>query len=205
MATHADSIAMMGSSVRAFVAVNFSDAVKAEMGKLIASIDALEVRGVRVVRAEGLHLTLIFLGDVDSDVVPSIMSAMETAAAESEPFELALAGTGVFPNAASPRTLWVGVDGDLSRLSTFQSRVQSALETAGFGRSKERFSPHVTVARVRNRLSSSQRKRVTAALDGAIPAPIAVRVDSIALMRSTRQPGGSIYAPFHTVQLGACR
>ena len=41
--------------------------VKAEMGKLIAAVDVLELRGVRTVRAEGLHLTLRFLGDVDSD------------------------------------------------------------------------------------------------------------------------------------------
>ena len=77
MAAPTGQAAMTVSRVRVFVAVNLPDAVKAEMGKLIASIDALEVRGVRIVRAEGLHLTLRFLGDVDSDDVPSIISAME--------------------------------------------------------------------------------------------------------------------------------
>ena len=147
IATPAGYTTMTNSRVRVFVAVELSDPVKAEMGKLIAAIDALELRGVRTVRAEGLHLTLRFLGDVDSDVVPSIISAMETAAAESAPFELSLAGTGAFPNTATPRTLWVGMKGDLDRLVTLQRGVQSALETAGFGRSSERFSPHVTIAR----------------------------------------------------------
>ena len=196
---------MTGSSVRVFIAVTFPDAVKAELGKLIAAIDALEVRGVRVVRAEGLHLTLRFLGDVSRDALPSIASAMHTAAAESEPFELTLAGTGAFPNAASPRTLWVGVDGDLERLSTLQRGVQRALEEVGFDRSRERFSPHVTVARVRDRVSTANRGLVASALNQAIISPIAVRVDSITLIRSTPQPGGSIYTPLHIVTLGVCR
>ena len=178
------------------------DPVKAEMGKLIAAVDALELRSVRTVRAEGLHLTLRFLGDVDSDVVPSIISAMETAAAESAPFELSLAGTGAFPNTATPRTLWVGMKGDLDQLVTLQRGVQSALETAGFGRSRERFSPHVTIARIRDRVSSIHRRRAAAVLNEAIPSPIKVRVDSITLMRSTPQPGGSIYNQLHTAPLG---
>ena len=211
---------MTDSRVRVFVAVELPDPVKAEMGKLIAAVDALELRGVRTVRAEGLHLTLRFLGDVDSDVVPSIISAMETAAAESAPFELTLAGTGAFhsyqrtagngksvgpagPDTATPRTLWVGMKGDLDQLVTLQRGVQSALETAGFGRSGERFSPHVTIARVRDRVSSTHRRRAAAVLNEAIPSPIKVRVDSITLMRSTPQPGGSIYNQLHTAPLGA--
>ena len=205
MAAPTGQAAMTVSRVRVFVAVNLPDAVKAEMGKLIASIDALEVRGVRIVRAEGLHLTLRFLGDVDSDDVPSIISAMETAAAKSEPFDLTLAGVGVFPNVAAPRTLWAGVEGELDKLSTLQIRVQSALDAAGFGRSRERFSPHVTIARVRDRVSPSQRKRVIAVLDEAVRSPLPTRVDSIALMRSTPQPGGPIYTPLHAAQLGACQ
>ena len=122
---------MTGSRVRVFVAVDLPDTVKAEMGKLIALIEALEVRGVRSVRAEGLHLTLRFLGDVDSDVVPSIISAMETAAAESAPFELTLAGTGAFPNTAAPRTLWVGMKGDLDRARDTSARCPKC---AGDGR-----------------------------------------------------------------------
>ena len=194
---------MTGSSVRVFIAVTFPGTVKVEMGKLIASIEALEVRDVRTVRVESLHLTMRFLGDTDIGDIAKIVSAMEIAASESEPFNLTLSGAGAFPNAASPRTLWVGVDGDLERLSTLQGGVQRALESAGFSRSRERFSPHVTIARVRNRLCSSQHKRVTAALDEAIPSPIPVRVDSIALMRSTPQPGGSIYTPIHTSPLGS--
>ena len=192
-----------GSRIRVFIAVDLPDAVKEEIGKLIVSIDGLEVRGVRTVRAEGLHLTLRFLGDVDSDVVPSIVSAMETAAAESSPLELTLAGTGAFPNTATPRTLWVGMKGDLDQLVTLQRGVQSALETAGFDRSWERFSPHVTIARVRDRVPSNHRRRVTDALREVIPSPIKVRVDSITLMRSTPQPGGSIYTHLHTAPLGA--
>ena len=194
---------MTGSRVRVFVAVDLPDTVKAEMGKLIALIEALEVRGVRSVRAEGLHLTLRFLGDVDSGDIPSIISAMDTAAVESEPFDLALMGTGAFPNAAAPRTLWVGVEGELDRLSILQTGVQSALEEVGFNRTRERFNPHVTVARFRDRVSTEHSTRVTDALNHAIPSPIAVRVDSIVLMRTTPQPGGSIYTPIHTSPLGS--
>ena len=196
---------MTNSRVRVFIAADLSDAVKTEIGKLIAAIDALDLRGVRTVRAQGLHLTLRFLGDVDSDEVPKIISAMDSAAAESAPFELTLAGTGAFPNTATPRTLWVGMKGDLDRLVTLQCGVQSALETAGFGRSRERFSPHITITRVRDRAPSIHRRRVTAALDEVGCSPLPIRVDSIALMRTTLQPGGSIYTPLHTSPLDICQ
>ena len=196
---------MTVSRVRVFVAVTFPDAVKAEMGKLIAAIDALEVRGVRIVRAEGLHLTLRFLGDTGIGDIPKIISAMDIAASESEPFNLILSGTGAFPSSAAPRTLWVGVEGELERLSTLQRGVQRALEEVGFDRIRERFSPHVTVARVRDRVSTANRGLVASALNQAIISPIAVRVDSITLMQSTPQPGGSIYTPLHIVTLGVCR
>ena len=180
--------------------------VKAEMGKLIAAVDVLELRGVRTVRAEGLHLTLRFLGDVDSDDVPSIKSAMETAAAESEPFDLTLAGTGrrvpnTLPHHAHCGWEWKAT---WTSSSTLQRRVSKVRwTTAGFGRSRERFSPHVTIARVRDRAPSIHRRRAAAVLNEAIPSPIKVRVDSITLMRSTPQPGGSIYTQLHTAPLGA--
>ena len=193
---------MTASRLRVFVAVELPDSAKAEISKLSASIDALEVRGVRTVRREGLHLTLRFLGDTDAEDIPRITSAMEIVAAESERFNLTLAETGAFPNAAKPRILWTGVDGDLDKLSTLQGRVERALESAGLKRRRERFSPHVTIARVSDRVSAEQVSRVTAALNEGMPSPVPLRVDSIALMQSTPHPGGSVYIPIYITRLG---
>ena len=196
---------MTDSRVRVFIAVDLPDAVKLGLGKVIASIDRLEIRSVRTVRTEGLHLTLSFLGDVDVGDIPKVMSAMETAAAESEVMDLVLAGTGAFPNIMAPRTLWAGVKGELDKLSALQGRIEKALESAGLRQRKERFSPHVTIARIRNRMSAAQLEVVNAALEEAPQSPIAFRAGSIILMRSTPRQGGSVYTPMHIAMLGAGR
>ncbi len=188
---------MTTGHARVFIAVDLPDSVKSEVGKVIAQIDSLEVQGARTARSQGLHLTLRFLGDVELDKIPGIKSSMDAAAAESEPFDLALAGAGAFPNKANPRTLWVGVRGDLERLKTLKSDLDRALETADFPRSRERFTPHVTIARLRDRVPPRERQRVMETLNASLTSPLNLRVDSITLMQTAFHPSGSVYSPIH--------
>ena len=190
-----------GEKMRVFVAVELSDEAKAEIAGLISAIDALGVRGARTVRPEGVHLTLKFLGDVDAALIPDIQLAMNDSAAGAESFDLSLGDAGVFPNPRAARVLWVGVDGDIERLSRLQRRVESNLATLGFRPERRGFNPHVTIGRLRDGVSRSDRQRVTETLFSHQYARPAVRVESVSLIKTTLHPDGSIYEAIYGVGL----
>ncbi len=188
--------------MRVFVAVELSDEAKAEIAGLISAINALKVRDARTVRPEGVHLTLKFLGDVDSARVPDIQSAMNASAAGAEPFELALGDTGVFPNPRAARVLWVGVEGDIERLSEMQGRVEENMANLGFRPERRGFNPHITIGRLREGVSRSDRRRVVETLFSREYGQPAFYVERVGLINTTLHPDGSIYEPIYGVGLG---
>ena len=192
-----------GEKMRVFIAVELPAEVKAEFTGLVSAIDALGVRGVRTVRPSGIHLTIKFLGDVSADLIPEIESAMDDAAAEAEPFDLALGDSGAFPNPGAARVLWVGVAGDMERLRRLNRRVERSLSGLGFKPERRRFNPHITAARMRDRVSRSDRRRATDALFSHRYARPAIRVDRISLIRSVLHPDGAVYEPIYGVSLGS--
>ena len=156
-----------------------------------AAAGALGIRGVSPVRAQNAHLTLKFLGEADARGIAGAMAAMRLAASRSAPFRLRAGGFGAFPNLAEPRVLWLGVEGDLAALSRLRADLDGSMARVGFQRDWRGFTPHVTAARVRDRLSPAHAKRLTeTAAAVRVPADEFV-VRRVSLMRSDRSPGGA--------------
>ena len=189
--------------LRVFVAVELPTEVKAEFARIVSVIDALDVSGVRTVRSQGIHLTLKFLGDVNAKLAPEIQAAMDSAAAEAPQFDLSLGDAGAFPNIRAARVLWVGVEGDFESLNRLQQAVERSLSPLGFRPEPRRFNPHITAGRIRDRVSTSDRKRVTDSLFSHDYARPPIRVERISLVQSILRPDGAIYEPIYTVGLAA--
>ena len=184
----------MGERIRLFVAVGLPDSVKTELGSLIQALKAADVDGVRPVRPEGIHLTLKFLGDVDGNRVDAIVEALSSAAAGHSPFRLGLGEPGAFPSLRKPRVLWVGVDGDMEALASLQSDVEGALETVGFARDSQAYSPHLTLARIHRGAQPSSARRAADILSTAtIQRGAEIPVECISLMRTELHPDGAIH------------
>ncbi len=126
---------------RLFVAIDLPDEVR----ERIASLDGT-VPGGRWVPREQLHLTLRFIGEVDEEGFRGIKSVLE--GVRGAPFVLTLAKVGHFPPGRRPRVLWVGIEG-CAALLELQQRVEAALAGAGIIPEERRFSPHITVARLK--------------------------------------------------------
>ena len=181
-------------TIRTFVAVELSDSIKAHIAAGIAQLRQEQIDNMRLVRPEGVHLTLKFLGDIDANRVPTVADAMTQAAARHAPFSLALGQPGVFPNTNRARVLWIGVEGDLQLLRLLQSDIEEALIAAGFPPEKQRFNPHLTIGRMHHRASREDRRRATDALAAlTLPEDRTIAVKAISLMKSTLFPGGAIY------------
>ena len=194
---------MTAPSVRLFIAAELPDAFREDIARVGASALALGLGGVRPVRAENAHLTLKFLGEVDADRVEDVLASMRLAAARAAPFTLRTGNLGAFPNADAPRVLWLGVDGDLTALRRLRDDLEDALAAVGFQRDRRAFAPHVTAARVRDRLSPAAAKRLMNAAASTVPTtPIEFAVERLSLMRSDARPAGAVYTRLGEAGLG---
>ncbi|MBK9153007.1 MAG: RNA 2',3'-cyclic phosphodiesterase [Chloracidobacterium sp.] len=184
---------------RTFAAIDLSEEARRVAA---AHIDQLRrvFPGIRIgwERSEKLHFTLKFFGDVDEDLIPSLRSMLETVAAEAKVFEAILAGTGRFPPKGDPRILWFGA-ADNGNMSGLAERIASEASKLGFPKEKRRFTPHLTIARLRE--PSASHGLALAHLETAFE-PVRFEVHGITLYESTLLPGGSVYRKLLTAPFG---
>ena len=196
----------MRKPVRAFLAIELPGSVKAALARVVAELRAARLGGLRLVRPEGIHLTLKFLGDVPVNRIDAIGAAAERAAGRHAPFTLSLSGVGAFPGGRAPRVLWAGIAGDLDSLRTLQSSVDGSLAQLGFARERRAFNPHLTLARMRDSASREDRSRALCVLRAAQPEEaLAFDVDATALFQSTLGPGGAVYRRLLRAPLAGAR
>ena len=128
--------------VRLFVGLELPDALKASVAEL-----QLGLPGARWMGAEGLHLTLAFIGEVDGSALRRIVDAL--AGVQTSPLEVALHGLGHFPPRGPLRVLWIGASPPRPLVSLARG-VRRSLADAGFPTERRKFAPHVTIARFRH-------------------------------------------------------
>ena len=184
----------MTESVRAFLAIELIDEVKGALAHLVEELRRAEVRGLRPVKPEGMHLTLKFLGDVPRAQVELLVAEVSRVVVEVREFAVELGGVGVFPDGTAPRVLWVGVEGDLTSLRLLHRCMEEALQGLAYGRERRDFSPHLTLARISDRAPSAERRRAREALSSAGWEPgLRVDVEAVSLIRSVLLPQGARY------------
>ena len=136
--------------MRSFVAVDLPQPIKTAISDLQHALrTGAESLGdkadIKWSRAEGIHLTLKFLGEISAEQATQVTQAL-TGLGSFEPFILEVKGFGFFPDAHRPRVLWVGVDVSPA-LGQLAHRVDTALNGLGFAAEGRTFSPHLTLAR----------------------------------------------------------
>jgi 2'-5' RNA ligase len=120
--------------------------------RLVGLQERLAAPGVPVkwVEPENLHLTLLFLGEVDARETPAVCKAVEQAVRKVKPFAVTLAGVGAFPTPRRPRTLIVHVTEGGPELIALHDAIEAPLLELGCYRREERpFKPHLTLGRVK--------------------------------------------------------
>lgn len=112
--------------------------------------DDLREASLRWVRPEHLHLTLTFIGEVTDDLAAAIVKVMHRDIPR-RPFQIELAGFGVFPSRGAPRALWLGVQRGADEVVALQQILAGRLHELGTPLEPRPFSPHLTLARWRGR------------------------------------------------------
>jgi 2'-5' RNA ligase len=188
--------------VRCFIAIELPEEVKAGLKHLQAQLKSGDQPGVKWVDPYSIHLTLKFLGSVDVDRLDPITAAMGEAAQGVPPFPLKVEGLGVFPNLRRVQVVWVGVSGEVDKLARLQQRLESNLARLGFAPEGRRFTPHLTLARLRDRASLDERQEFGQLVAGTKFEPAySFQVDAVSLMRSQLTREGAIYSRISAVEL----
>ncbi len=103
----------------------------------------------RWVKVDNIHLTVVFMGSIETEDTPAITRVVREVCQTYGPFDISIKGIGCFPNRRSPRVLWLGLDGDLEPMSEFRDALQGHLKGFGIKEEKRKFKPHLTLARFR--------------------------------------------------------
>jgi 2'-5' RNA ligase len=135
---------------RLFVALAVPDEVKAKLEAVQADLrQVLPDRNVRWARREQFHLTLRFLGDVEAARVEALAEAIRAACEGFGALHLRAERIGCFPDRGYPRVAWVGVRDEAEQLPRLQQVVQAATEGFTSEAKEERFTGHLTLARIK--------------------------------------------------------
>jgi len=190
---------MPPSTLRTFLALLISDSTRRLLSQLIADLSP-QLPGLKWTKPDLLHLTLAFLGDVDSQLIPALITSASEPLRSLQPFDVHWQGLGAFPKPNRAAILWAGVSTGAQSLIDLQRPLASALTQSGFN-VDSRFAPHITLARSKRfggrpldlRSLIDQHRTTSFGVD---------HISEIVLMKSDTLPTGSIYTPLATIPLG---
>lgn len=134
---------------RCFIALPVPEEIARHLARLHRSVPH-EAGRITWVKAGAIHLTCVFLGAVEEELIDPVRSALEEAAAGIEPFETDLDGVGAFPRFDRPRVVWVALGKGAGEAVLLKKRIDRALEPLGFEPDRKRYYPHITLGRVRS-------------------------------------------------------
>jgi 2'-5' RNA ligase len=179
------------SRTRTFIAVELNDDIREHVVALQRTF-ARTGATVKWVEPENLHVSLVFLGEVDDRELHNICRAVQEVATQEEPFSLRVAGVGAFPNPRHPKVLWAGITDGADALHRLHSALEANLLARGCYRKEERgYTPHVTLGRVKGErdglmLAPELTKRL--AWDGG-----RAQVDQVVVFGSVLEKAGPVY------------
>jgi RNA 2',3'-cyclic 3'-phosphodiesterase len=190
--------------VRLFVAVEIDAAVVAAAQTVTAQLReraeaAAPQARITWIPANLMHLTIRFIGNVADQEVARLVDAL-TARLPIHPFSLEVSGLGAFPPRGAPRVLWAGITAGTDELVRTEVETSARLQQLGIPPDDRVFSPHLTLARVRE----PGGLKTSALLAGLERTPLGTsRVDAITLFESRLSPKGPTYVPLHRTALRA--
>jgi RNA 2',3'-cyclic 3'-phosphodiesterase len=188
--------------VRLFVGVPLDPALARDLGRvadeLRQRVDRHSPRAkLTWVAPERLHFTVRFIGETDEGPAAGIRDALAPPLGVA-PFDLEVAELGAFPERGKPRVLWVGVGAGHDEMVRVEREVSARLAACGIAPEDRPYSPHLTLARVREPAGL----RAGDVLEGLARSIGTQRVAAITLFQSRLSPQGPTYVALQQTPLG---
>jgi len=146
--------------MRLFTAIDIPEEVRKNLHALVARLRP--AAKISWSAPEKLHITTKFIGEWPENRIEEIKAALKTVGSPG-PIEIAIGGLGWFPNPRSPRVLWAGVESGPS-LETLARATEQVTASLGVPKEDRKFSPHLTLARIKERVPLEALQRAIASL-----------------------------------------
>jgi 2'-5' RNA ligase len=171
---------------RSFIALEAPAQVHSCLAERLAALKP--VRGVNWVKEQNLHLTLLFLGDVESVQIPELEKILDAHTARRKAFPLALKGLELFP-AKAPRLVWASLASQDDTLTLWHKDLLKALQGEGFEPDVKPLRLHITLGRIKSILPATLEREI-------MQSPVEqgfFLYDTLTLYRSLLKPEGPTY------------
>jgi RNA 2',3'-cyclic 3'-phosphodiesterase len=177
--------------LRTFIGVDIGKSIRDRAVALQETLGRASTE-VKWVEPQNLHVTLLFLGEVDDRDVPGVCRVVAEETGKHPGFRMSIEKAGCFPNPRRPRTLWVGVGEGSEELCALHDRLEPPLLKLGcYRREERRYTPHITLGRVRSERPKDQLAAALASQAGWQGGVTDVR--EILVLSSELTPKGPIY------------
>jgi RNA 2',3'-cyclic 3'-phosphodiesterase len=132
--------------MRLFAAVDIPEDVKIALDSFLKRLRP--TAKLSWTRLDNLHITTQFIGEWPEERLDEIKQALAGVPVRGA-IDIAVKGIGWFPNDRRPRVFWAGIDGG-DALRTLARDTGQALAKIGVPIEEREFSPHLTLARMRD-------------------------------------------------------
>jgi len=183
--------------MRSFIAIPLPAEARSLLGEFQEKLRPSRA-DVRWTAVPSIHLTLKFLGEIDTAGLPRLTRLLRVHTAPVPPLSLEIRGLGAFPDLRSPRVIWCGLEGQVSRLAELQASVERACTEAGFAPEDRPFHPHLTLGRVRGK---SNLRALADYIKIGSTLTRAFEVRDYHVYQSVLRPQGAVYSILETIAL----
>jgi len=179
---------------RLFLALPLSEAAAAQLWENWEGL-RFSSRRVKWIPQEYFHITMIFAGDTNEELIPDLVEVMEDTGSRYPSMEIETGGPGRFPPSGRPRVLFESVDQGGQGVIRLQKHLVRHLSPL-ISVERRKFIPHITTARIRQH--DTFRDDV---LTGLPVTPVRDTLNSLVLFESILSPEGARYYEVHTTEL----
>ncbi|MEE8341511.1 MAG: RNA 2',3'-cyclic phosphodiesterase [Candidatus Neomarinimicrobiota bacterium] len=184
--------------LRTFISVSLPKSI-VSISKMLQTTVISKKDNVKWVNPGNIHLTLKFLGPTPFEAIDEINDTINKFVGNQSTMDFVINNTGCFPKAERPRTLWLGVDGDINQLQDFVKYLNKKLEKFGFSLDQNTYVPHITLARIK--YPPKDVPDITNFINTSFK-PLKFNISRIRFMSSELFPNGPIYSILGTHLLG---
>jgi len=187
----------MSNTIRAFIAIPLDPKIQHSIERMQDHLKKTN-SDVKWVKPENIHITLKFLGDVNTEQINSVKQALSNCTHNTRPFKVELSQLGAFPNIERPRTLWIGLKDSKKQLNRIAVSLEKALGKIGFQGDQRPFNSHITIGRVR---SSKNINLLSQLLSNyQIATGLTQTISKIVLLKSTLNSEGPLHEPLYQIK-----
>ena len=176
--------------VRSFIAFDLDEPdILTKIGEIQKELTQTEAR-IRVVPLENLHITMSFLGEIPMSIIDNV--TVELLQVDFTRFKISLQRLGAFPSLRRINVIWIGIDEGREKLEEIFQLLRPRLRKAGVEKIGQRFSPHITIARVKSRRNIDQLSKTISSLRNVYLGEAVL--NTLKLKKSVLTPKGPIYS-----------